>query len=152
MKRTQRALMVGAFALTAVFSPCIAAARQGGIVFFYYDGNGRLSSMVKPTGEVAIYQYDPAGNIQAISRVPAPSSISGISPASGPGVFVRDGSASFDLDTLDLFAGSYTIRINPEGASTGRLTVSVTSPLQDKARVIMRRRASGFTRNEKTEI
>ena len=44
------------------------------------------------------------------------------------GVFSCDIGGSFDLETLDLFEGTYTIRIDPEGTSTGSVIISVTSP------------------------
>lgn len=136
MTRTLRALVVGAFLMT-VFQPCVVAEQQGGLVFFFYDDNGRLSSMVKPTGEVAIYQYDPAGNIQSISRTPTPSSISSISPTSGTagtlvsiagngfGSAVKDNHVLLNGLSIEIVSASPTAIVVkvPEGAGSGLITV-----------------------------
>ncbi len=46
-------------------------AQQGGVARYFYDANGRLTTVLSPTGEAAIYQYDPAGNFTSITRRPA---------------------------------------------------------------------------------
>ena len=43
-------------------------AQQGGTANYFYDSNGRLTAVLSPTGEAAIYNYDPAGNFTSITR------------------------------------------------------------------------------------
>lgn len=38
---------------------------------YIYDDNGRLKAVIAPSGEVALYSYDPAGNLTGIQRIPA---------------------------------------------------------------------------------
>jgi len=45
-----------------------AFAQQGGAANYFYDANGRLKAVLSPTGEAAIYAYDPAGNFTSITR------------------------------------------------------------------------------------
>ncbi len=54
--------------LTCVLSFSTAYAQLGGLTRYVYDDNGRLHAVISPTGEAAIYEYDPAGNITAIRR------------------------------------------------------------------------------------
>jgi len=49
--------------------PLPLQAQQGGSTYYVYDGNGRLRAVVSPTGEAAVYDYDPAGNFTAIRRL-----------------------------------------------------------------------------------
>ncbi|HWO00438.1 MAG TPA: IPT/TIG domain-containing protein [Blastocatellia bacterium] len=49
----------------------IASAQHGGTTRFVYDDNGRLTSVIAPNGEAAIYDYDAAGNFTAIRRISA---------------------------------------------------------------------------------
>jgi YD repeat-containing protein len=43
-------------------------AQQGGTANYFYDSNGRLTAVLSPTGDAAIYNYDPAGNFTSITR------------------------------------------------------------------------------------
>ena len=52
-------------------APWPAAAQQPTTTRYVYDDNGRLRAVITPTGEAAIYDYDPAGNITAIRRLGA---------------------------------------------------------------------------------
>ncbi|MGH9769585.1 MAG: IPT/TIG domain-containing protein, partial [Blastocatellia bacterium] len=45
-----------------------SSARQGGAANYFHDANGRLKAVLSPTGEAAIYEYDPAGNFTSITR------------------------------------------------------------------------------------
>lgn len=60
---------------TLVLSLLLAAiaqmsfAQQGGTTRYLYDLNGRLRAVISPSGEAAIYEYDPAGNFTAIRRL-----------------------------------------------------------------------------------
>src|SRR5215475_9637772 len=59
-------------------------AQQSTTTRYVYDDNGRLRAVVSPTGEAAIYDYDPAGNITNITRQPAGFlSIISFTPKSG---------------------------------------------------------------------
>jgi YD repeat-containing protein len=61
-----------------------ARAQTGGTANYFYDANGRLTVVLSPTGEAAIYSYDPAGNFTAITRRAANElSIVEFTPASG---------------------------------------------------------------------
>lgn len=51
--------------------PPNAHAQHGGTTRFVYDDNGRLTSVIAPNGEAAIYDYDAAGNFTAIRRISA---------------------------------------------------------------------------------
>ena len=65
--------IIGAIiALTLVIAqPPNAHAQHGGNTRFVYDDNGRLTSVIAPNGEAAIYDYDAAGNFTAIRRISA---------------------------------------------------------------------------------
>src|SRR5262249_777805 len=73
-------------AVAAVLAPHRPAfAQQGGTARYFYDDNGRLKTVLSPTGEAAIYSYDPAGNFTAITRRAANElSIIDFEPKSGP--------------------------------------------------------------------
>ncbi len=60
-------------ALTLILSltPARAQAQQGGTTRFVYDDNGRLTAVIAPDGEAAVYHYDAAGNSTAIRRIGA---------------------------------------------------------------------------------
>jgi YD repeat-containing protein len=58
-------LVMAVVLLTAPFS---LLAQQSGTTRYVYDDNGRLRAVILPTGEVAVYEYDAAGNITAIRR------------------------------------------------------------------------------------
>ena len=58
-------------ALMLVVSPHHVQARQGGTTRFVYDDNGRLTAVITPNGEAAVYDYDAAGNFTAIRRISA---------------------------------------------------------------------------------
>lgn len=56
-------------ALVTTFGQWSVAAQQGGTTRYIYDANGRLRAVVSATGEVAVYDYDQAGNPTAIRRL-----------------------------------------------------------------------------------
>jgi YD repeat-containing protein len=47
------------------------ACGQGGTTQYLYDANGRLTGVISPSGDAAIYHYDPAGNLTSIEHVGA---------------------------------------------------------------------------------
>ncbi len=56
-----------------------------GPVQYAYDALGRLTQVIDPSGDSAIYRYDAVGNITAIERVGSGAvSVSSFSPARGP--------------------------------------------------------------------
>jgi YD repeat-containing protein len=55
-------------AVVLLMAPFSLPAQQGGTTRYVYDDNGRLRAVILPTGEVAVYEYDAAGNITAIRR------------------------------------------------------------------------------------
>lgn len=62
---------ITAFALVVAMTPPGARAQQGGTTRFVYDDNGRLTAVISPSGEAAVYDYDAAGNFTAIRRISA---------------------------------------------------------------------------------
>src|SRR5689334_16729348 len=54
--------------MVLVMAPFSLLAQQGGTTRYVYDDNGRLRAVILPNGEVAVYEYDAAGNITAIRR------------------------------------------------------------------------------------
>jgi YD repeat-containing protein len=66
--------IIGAITVLALVVALISPrtrAQQGGTTRFVYDDNGRLTAVVSPNGEAAIYDYDAAGNFTAIRRISA---------------------------------------------------------------------------------
>ncbi len=120
----------------------LAMAQQGGTARYFYDANGRLSRVLSPTGEAAIYNYDPAGNFTSIQRLgPNDLSIFEFTPATGAaGTTVTIVGTGF----LDTIAGN-TVRFNgttatvtaatktqltvtvPSGATTGPISITNTN-------------------------
>lgn len=45
------------------------AAAQGQTSRYVYDDDGRLRAVIAPSGEAAVYEYDPAGNFMAVRRL-----------------------------------------------------------------------------------
>lgn len=137
----QRTIM--ALALTAL---CLlmfqtAFAQQGGTANYFYDANGRLTAVLSPTGEAAIYNYDPTGNFTSITRRSATTvSIIDFTPGSGGvGTAVTiygtgfsatpsSNTVKFNGVTATATSTSLTQLIAnvPTGATTG--TISVTTP------------------------
>jgi YD repeat-containing protein len=61
-------------------------AQSGASVQYVYDGLGRLTTVVDPSGNVATYNYDAVGNLLSITRsTTSPSSLAifSFSPAQG---------------------------------------------------------------------
>src|SRR5262249_16009807 len=121
---------------------------------YFYDDNGRLKTVLSPTGEAAIYSYDPAGNFTAITRRAANElSIIDFTPKSGPvGTTVIVYGTGFDAT-----ASGNTVKFNgvtarvswarrnqldvtvPAGATTGAISVTTsngTGTSQDQYNVV----------------
>jgi YD repeat-containing protein len=113
-----------------------ALGQQGGTTFYVYDANGRVHVVVSPTGDAAIYNYDPAGNITSIQRTtPDTLALYGLTPtAGGPGTpisFFGSGfsagvsSVSFNgaaAPILSVNANSIVATV-PANATTGPVTI-----------------------------
>lgn len=46
-----------------------AQAQRPASTYFVYDANGRITAVVTPAGEAAVYEYDSANNLTAIGRL-----------------------------------------------------------------------------------
>jgi YD repeat-containing protein len=119
---------------------CVASAthaRQGGTTRYVYDDNGRLHAVVTPSGEAVVYDYDAAGNIAAVRRVPADElAIFAFAPRAGlygdPVTFIGTGfgfgvsAVSFNgtpARVLDVTASTVVAEV-PQGATTGPVTIT----------------------------
>ncbi len=112
-------------------------AQQGGTTRYVYDDNNRLRAVISPTGEAAVYEYDPAGNFTAIRRLAADTlEVLDFSPKAGvPGDkitiigvgFNTTGTAvSFNgIAATNAQVSAPTIIAEvPPGATTGPITVT----------------------------
>jgi YD repeat-containing protein len=112
-------------------------AQQGGTTTYVYDDNGRLHAVISPTGEAAVYEYDAAGNITAIQRLPATSlAILSFSPHEGlPGdqvIFTGVGFAGGVTDVSFNGASASVVSVTPSrvvvtvpsAATTGLVTIT----------------------------
>ncbi len=114
-------------------------AQQGGVARYFYDANGRLTTVLSPTGEAVTYQYDPAGNFTSITRRAANElSIIEFTPgAGGPGTQVTiygtgfsetpsANTVTFNGMTATVTAATkiqLTVNV-PMGATTGPINIS----------------------------
>ena len=123
--------------LLLFFGIVTADAQQGGTTQYFYDDNGRLYAVVAPNGETALYEYDAAGNILVVRRLPAGTlTLFSFNPHEGvPGdqvIFLGSGfvagqTAVFFNGATAQITESTTTRIAavvPDGATTGRVTIS----------------------------
>ena len=109
---------------------------QGGTTQYIYDANGRLSGVLDPSGNAAIYHYDPAGNLTSIEQVSAGSfSILSFSPQIGT-IGDQVSFVGVGLDTVSAVSfngtpgqiltsstNSLTTAV-PAGAASGPITLS----------------------------
>lgn len=115
------------------------SAQQGGAAYYRYDANGRLTTVLSPSGEAITYNYDPAGNFTSITRYAANQlSILDFTPGSGgpttPVTIYGTGfSATPSANTVKFNGVTATvtaatnIRLDvqvPSGASTGPISVT----------------------------
>jgi YD repeat-containing protein len=120
----------------AAITVTTAQAQQGGTTQYVYDDNGRLTAVISPSGEAAVYEYDAAGNFTAIRRVTADQfQIFSFSPSRGSvGDSVTVIGVGFDGVSVAALNGTaatitavttsaVTITV-PEGATTGPITLS----------------------------
>lgn len=113
-----------------------AGARQGGGTTYVYDDSGRLRAVLSPTGEAAVYDYDPAGNVTAVRRLtPNDLEILGFTPPRGPvGTPVTIYGTGFDQGVTSVSFNGATaavvrsglasvVALVPPDATTGPITV-----------------------------
>src|SRR5204863_2934637 len=111
-------------------------------VGYVYDDLGRLTAVVDPDGNAAIYVYDAVGNLLQIQRIDAPAqglAITYVSPGRGmPGAPVVVFGRGFDTvaanNTLRFFnnvtatvteaSANRLVTSVPTGAATGRISVT----------------------------
>jgi YD repeat-containing protein len=117
----------------------IVEAQQAGTASYVYDQNGRLQAVFYNSGEVVIYEYDPAGNFTSIRRPGANElQILNFIPRSGLsgsrvklyGVgFNNVSSVSFNGIQASIISSNNNIIVAevPPNATTG--LVSITTPL-----------------------
>jgi YD repeat-containing protein len=123
----------------ALLLPPFASARQGGASRYVYDDAGRLHAVVSANGEGAVYEYDPAGNVNGIRRIASDVlEILAFAPQKGAagdfvtlvatGLTVGVTSVSFNGTAARIVeaTGSAVVAEVPPGATTGPVTI-VTS-------------------------
>lgn len=134
LRRTLMTLVLAA-ACAAAAPP--AAAQQGGTTRYVYDDNGRLHAVISPSGETVVYEYDAAGNISAVRRLPADAlAIFSFTPREGiygdPVLFTGVGfgggvtAVSFNgtaARVLEVTPSTVLAEV-PEGATTGPVTIT----------------------------
>src|ERR1044071_697608 len=122
------------------FSPSQALAQQATTTRYTYDDNGRLKSVILPTGEAAVYNYDAAGNITSIQRIAVNGlALQDFSPREGVvgdqviltgvgfGATIADNTVKFYNNiTATIVSASPTqiVVTVPEGTSTGVITLT----------------------------
>ncbi|MBI4747012.1 MAG: IPT/TIG domain-containing protein [Acidobacteria bacterium] len=127
-------LSVGGWAVSAW-----VRQQTGGTTRFVYDEKSQLRAVIAPNGDVAIYEYDPAGNITAIRRGSAAQPVilsffakEGI--AGDKVTFVGTGFGPTVAENLVMFKDGKTaviesasvteiVAIVPEGTVTGEVTI-----------------------------
>lgn len=112
------------------------ACGQGGTTQYVYDANGRLTGVLSPSGEAAVYHYDPAGNLTSIEHVGAGDfTVLSFSPLTGTiGDAITLTGIGLDTASSVSFNGvpsqivsattNSLVAIVPSGASTGLIMVS----------------------------
>src|SRR5713101_6735012 len=117
-------------------------AQSGASVQYVYDPLGRLTTVIDPSGNVAIYNYDAVGNLLSITRStssPSALAIFGFSPAQGSvgqtvAIQGQNFSTTPSANTVQFngttatvtaaTANSLTTTV-PTGATTGPISVTV---------------------------
>lgn len=143
----KRARRTGLILLLVLSFASSVRAQSGNPVQYYYDGAGRLTTVVDPKGNVATYQYDAAGNLLGIAKTSLPSAnalaIFNFMPQSGPvGQTVTIQGQSFSTTPSNnavqfnataapvLAASANTLTVTvPAGATTGPISVTVAGTI-----------------------
>lgn len=127
--------------LAAVLLNALPAAAQTSAIQYLYDDLGRLVAVVDSSGASAIYTYDAAGNLLAITRHSAGTvAIAAFSPHAGPIGAVKISGTGFSATASQdavTFNGTAAVVQSatttellitvPTGATTG--AIAVTTPL-----------------------
>lgn len=115
---------------------CATFAYGQGTTQYIYDANGRLTGVITPSGDAAVYHYDPAGNITSIERIGSGGfTVLSFSPQIGTigdpvtltGVGLNTASSvSFNGTPAQIVSAtpSSLVALVPDGASTGLITLS----------------------------
>jgi YD repeat-containing protein len=123
------------FVLVGVLS-CATSGYGQGTTQYIYDANGRLTGVITPSGDAAVYHYDPAGNITSIERIGSGSfTVLSFTPQVGTigdpvtltGVGLDTASSvSFNGTPAQIVSAtpSSLVTLVPDGASTGLITLS----------------------------
>lgn len=125
-----------AFLLLVYAFSCAMPGYCQGTTQYVYDANGRLTGVITPSGDAAVYHYDAAGNITSIERIGAGGfAILSFTPQVGTigdqvtftGVGLNTASSvSFNGTAGQIVSttpGSL-VAVVPDGASTGPITLS----------------------------
>ncbi|HEV3468501.1 MAG TPA: RHS repeat domain-containing protein [Pyrinomonadaceae bacterium] len=133
----RRTLITLALAAACAAATLPAAAQQGGVTRYVYDDNGRLHAVISPSGETTVYEYDAAGNITAVRRLPADAlALFNFSPREGyfgtlvtfTGTGFGGGVTSVTFNgtpgTVVEFTNSAVVAEVPQGATTGPVTIN----------------------------
>jgi YD repeat-containing protein len=129
--------VITAVILALALMPPGTCGQQGGTTRFVYDDNGRLTAVISPNGEAAIYDYDAAGNFTAIRRISADTlTLLGFFPHEGGAgdeiTFVGTGfnagvtSVSFNGIAAQIasITPSAVVAVVPDAATTGPVTIA----------------------------
>ncbi len=127
---------ITALTLVVVLTAPGARGQQGGTTRFVYDDNGRLTAVISPNGEAAVYDYDAAGNFTAIRRISADTlTLLAFFPHEGGAgdevTFVGTGfnagvtSVSFNGTSaqIESVTPSAVVAVVPDAATTGPVTI-----------------------------
>jgi YD repeat-containing protein len=135
LRRTLIALVL-AVACAAATLPS-AAQQQGGTTRYIYDDNGRLHAVISPSGETVVYEYDAAGNILAVRRLPPDAlaiftftphegiygdhvTFTGVGFGNGVSAVTFNGTPARVIETTP----STVVAEVPQGATTGLVTIT----------------------------
>ena len=76
---------VGEPPASSTVAPRASVAKTSHSIIYVHDAAGRLLAAIDPATSTAVYAYDPAGNIQSVTRHPSSSlSVLQISPVRWP--------------------------------------------------------------------
>ncbi|MEK6324765.1 MAG: IPT/TIG domain-containing protein [Acidobacteriota bacterium] len=127
---------ITALTLVVVLTTAAVDAQQGGTTRFVYDDNGRLTAVISPNGEAAVYDYDATGNFTAIRRISADTlALLAFFPHEGGAgdevTFVGTGfnaavtSVSFNGTSAQIASvtPSAVVAVVPDTATTGPITI-----------------------------
>lgn len=126
MPRVAREIRIRVILLSLVLALASSVWTQNNITYIY-DESGRLVGVIDPSGNVAVYKYDAAGNILSISRSSSSQvSIIQFTPKSGPvGNTVTISGTGFSTTTSQDTVTFNGVTASVTSASTTQITTSV---------------------------